>query len=57
MYNLEPIQSKFLRQCRDEWKGAMEEMPNLDTYREAKDFVDVAVLAKSNLPRNDRRLV
>ncbi len=57
VYDLDPIQSKFLRKCREEWKDATEGMSKLDTYREVKDFADVAVLAKSNLPRNERSLV
>ena len=32
-------------------------MPKLDTYRDIKDFADPAILAKSNLPRNERSLV
>ncbi len=57
VYDLDPIQSKFLRKCREEWKDAAEGMSKLDTYREVKDFADIAILAKSNLPRNERSLV
>ncbi len=57
VYDLEPIQSRFLRQCREEWKGATEKMPKLDTYHMVKDFAEPAVLAKSNLLRNERSLV
>ena len=53
IYDLEPIQERFLRQCREEWKATTEKMPKLDTYREMKDFADSGVLAKSNLPRNE----
>ena len=57
VYDLEPIQSRFLRQCREEWKDAAEKMPKLDTYKVAKDFTEPAILVKSNLPRNERSLV
>ncbi len=57
IYDMEPIQVKFLRQCREEWKSATEEMTKLDTYREVKDFADIGTLVKANLPRNERSLV
>ena len=57
IYDLEPIQERFLRQCREEWRSATEKMPKLDTYRLIKDFAESATLVKSNLPRNERSLV
>ncbi len=47
----------ILRQCREEWKDATERMPKLDTYKVAKDFTELAILVKCNLPHNERRLV
>ena len=43
VYDLEPIQAKFLRQCRTEWKDAAERMPKLDTYKVVKDFTEPAI--------------
>ena len=57
VYDIEPIHSKLLRQCREEWKNATEDMTKLDTYRVVKDFADIGVLVKANLPRNERSLV
>ncbi len=57
VYDLEPIQERFLRQCREEWKDAAEKMPKLDTYKVAKDFTESATLVRANLPRNERSLV
>ena len=57
VYDLEPIQERFLWECREEWKAATEKMPKLDTYRDIKDFTEPAVLVKSNLPKNERSLV
>ena len=44
-------------QCRQEWKDATEGITKLDTYREDKDFAEIATLAKANLPRNERSSV
>ncbi len=57
VYDLEPIQAKFLKQCRMEWRSAAEKMPKLDTYNVVKDFTETAILVRSNLPRNERSLV
>ena len=54
---IEPIQTWFLRQCREEWKSAAEEMPKSKTYKEIKDSAEIAISAKSNLPRNEHILV
>ncbi len=57
VYDIKPIQSRMLRQCREEWKNATEDMTKLDTYREVKDFADISTLVKANLPRNEQSLV
>ena len=57
IYDLEPVRRKMELQCREEWKGAAEKMSKLDTYVKIKDFTEVGVLVKSNLPRGSRSLV
>ena len=57
IYDIEPIQRKFLLKERDEWKDAAEEMSKLCTYITVKDFTEIGSLVRANLPRNQRSLV
>ncbi len=57
IYDLEPIERKFLVQCRKEWKTAASTMSKLCTYVEIKDFEEVGVLVQANLPRNECSLL
>ena len=57
IYDLDPVRRKMELQCRDEWRDAAEKMSKLDTYVLIKDFTEIGILVKSNLPRAARSLV
>ena len=57
IYDIDPIERKFLVKDREEWKCAAEEMSKLCTYVRVKDFTEVGTLVKANLPRNQRSLM
>ena len=57
IYDLEPVKTRILRKCREEWKDAAEEMPKLSTYCQIKDFTEPAVMVRSNIHRNGRSVL
>ena len=40
VYDLDPVQRKFLRQCREEQRYAVEKTQKLRTYKELKDCTE-----------------
>ncbi len=57
IYDLQPVKTRILRKCREEWKSAAEEMSKLSTYCNVKDFAEPALMVKCNIHRNERSLL
>ena len=57
IYDLDPVKTRILRKCRQEWQDTAETTSKLSTYIQIKDFTEPALMVKSNLTRNQRSLL